>query len=85
MMHRVVAYPMPLGYQAPVDIRVLAHIVTHDEEGGFDLLVTQYIQYGGCDFGYYPIIEGEVHNARTVAPPCDTTVHSLHPTRKLIQ
>ena len=73
----VIAYVVPALDDHPVLVGVLAYIVAYHEEGGFNLVLVQHIEYPRGDLGYGAVVEGEVYGPlRCIHPPACTGVQS---------
>ena len=57
---RMVAHLMTLGQDTFVELRVLAHIVAHHEEGGLGAKLLQRVENKGCSLRYGAVVEGQI-------------------------
>ena len=56
----MVAYTVPRILDHPVNVGILAHIVAHHEEGGFDAVLRKQVKDAGRYFGNGPVVEREI-------------------------
>jgi ApbE superfamily uncharacterized protein (UPF0280 family) len=56
----VVSNLVTFGEDALVEVRVLAHVVAHHEEGGVYAVLTEYIEDKGGSLGDWTVIEGQI-------------------------
>ena len=57
---RVVAHLVPLVQHALVELRMLAHVVAHHEEGGLDVVALQRLENEGRGLRYGTIVESQI-------------------------
>ena len=71
----VIAYAVASLDNHLVLVGVLAHIVAHHEEGGFDAVLVQHVEHPRGDLGDGAVVEGEVYGPlRWIHPPACTGI-----------
>jgi len=61
MVHGVVTYGMPSVYHFNCFFRMLLYVVANHEECRFYAIVVKQVEYPWCNFGYRPIVEGQIY------------------------
>lgn len=56
----VVAYLVPLVNDALEQVRVLAHVVAHHEEGGVDAVLAEHVEDEGRGLRDWTVVEGQI-------------------------
>ena len=56
----MVAQPVTSSFDHLKLLGVLADVVSHHKEGGFDAVVVEHVKHPRCDFGDGAIVEGEI-------------------------
>ena len=57
----VVAQSVPAAFNHLELLGVLAYVVAHHKEGGFDAVVVEHVKHPGCHLGYGAVVESEVN------------------------
>lgn len=57
----VVAQSVPAAFHHLELLGVLAYVVAHHKEGGFDAVVVEHVEHPGCHLGYGAVVESEVY------------------------
>ena len=65
----VVADAVATFYNHAEFFRVFSDVVAHHEEGGFDVVLVQQIEYPGRDYGDRPVVESQVDGFLVGAHP----------------
>ena len=61
VIESVVSYMMSPFHNHPVYVRMLADIIAHYKESGFNPVLVQYVQKPWGNFGYRSVIKGKIY------------------------